>query len=464
MMLTVARKELTEMLRDGRFRATAGIFLALLLGALWAGWKTYSDVNREHQLAQKATRQDWLTQGVKNPHSAAHYGVYAFKPKLPLSLVDQGTDPYTGVAVWLEAHKQDDFQYRPVQDANSLQRFGNLSAAWALQVLLPLLIALLTFSAFAGEREQGTLRQLLSLGVRRETLGTGKAMGVAAALALLLVPAAIAGAALLVFTEASDAGSTLGRILLLSASYLLYFGAFVALALGISARSRSPRAALLWVLGFWIVNCLIAPRAVVDLAKRIDPTPSSFTFTTSIQRDLAHDGDMEQFKRDVLKKYGVDSTDKLPVNYTGLTLEKNEENGAVVFDRHYNDLWDRFGRQSRTQQRASIAAPLLAVRSLSMALAGTDFDQHRHFATAAETYRRFFVGKLNGDVAAHPVNRGSPYTRGSDLWAQIPAFHYEAPGLSHILRQQAWSIGILVLWCAAAMVFAAASVRKIQPE
>jgi ABC-2 type transport system permease protein len=464
MTLTIARKELTELVRDGRFRLTAGIVLALILGALWTGWKNYSDVSRDQQLAQKETRQDWLTQGVKNPHSAAHYGVYAFKPKLPLSFIDQGTDPYTGVAVWLEAHKQDDFQYRPAQDANSLQRFGNLSAAAVLQILVPLLITLLTFSAFAGERETGTMRQLLSLGVRRDVLGYGKAMGIAAALALLLVPAALAGSALLVFTETSDSASTLGRIAVLAGSYLLYFGAFTALALAISARARTSRIALLCVLALWIVNCLIAPRAAVDLAKRIDPTPSSFTFTQDLQRDLAHDGDMDQFKRDVLKKYGVDSVEKLPVSYRGLSLAKGEENGAIVFDRHYNDLWDRFERQNRTQQRTSIAAPLLAVRSLSMALAGTDFDQHRHFATAAESYRRFFISRINEDITANDVKLSSVYTRGNDLWAKIPEFHYEAPDLAHVLGQQVWSLAILVLWCAGAIAFAVFSVRRIQPE
>jgi ABC-2 type transport system permease protein len=50
-------------------------------------------VSAQHELARRATREQWLHQGVKNPHSAAHYGVYAFKPKMPLSLVDQGVDP-----------------------------------------------------------------------------------------------------------------------------------------------------------------------------------------------------------------------------------------------------------------------------------------------------------------------------------------------------------------------------------
>ena len=73
--------------------------------------------------------QQWLGQTKKNPHSAAHYGVYAFKPKSPLAIVDTGIDPYMGVAVWLEAHKQNEFKYRPAQDRTAVGRFGEMTAA-----------------------------------------------------------------------------------------------------------------------------------------------------------------------------------------------------------------------------------------------------------------------------------------------------------------------------------------------
>jgi ABC-2 type transport system permease protein len=83
MVLRIARKELTEILRDGRFRWLAGLVLALSVTSLAAGWKHFSEVDRQHQEAQQATRADWLAQPAKNPHSAAHYGMYAFKPKQP---------------------------------------------------------------------------------------------------------------------------------------------------------------------------------------------------------------------------------------------------------------------------------------------------------------------------------------------------------------------------------------------
>ena len=186
MIARIARKEWLDLARDGRFRTTAAIVMVLLVAALAAGWRHHSEVRRQHDSAARATRTQWLNQGSKNPHSAAHYGVYAFKPRTQLSMVDSGVDPYLGVAAWLEAHKQNEFKYRPAQDRTALQRFGEMTAAEVLQLLVPLLIVLLTFGAFAAERESGTLRQLASLGVPLQRLAAGKALGIGAALAAVL--------------------------------------------------------------------------------------------------------------------------------------------------------------------------------------------------------------------------------------------------------------------------------------
>lgn len=96
-----------------------------------------------------------------------------------------GFDDYLGVAVYIEGHQQNPFSYRPAADTTGLQDFGTLTAATLLQGLLPLVIVLLACGAFAAEREQGTLRQLLSLGTPAWALFWGKAAGLAAGLAVL---------------------------------------------------------------------------------------------------------------------------------------------------------------------------------------------------------------------------------------------------------------------------------------
>ncbi|MEZ5287944.1 MAG: ABC transporter permease subunit [Vicinamibacterales bacterium] len=260
MVWRIARKELTDLSRDGRVRVLAGLVLLVSLVSLAAGWKSYRDISAQHRTAQAATRSQWLEQPEKNPHSAAHYGVYAFKPQSPLAIVDTGIDPYVGVAVWLEAHKQNEMKYRPAQDRTAVQRFGDLGGAEVLQVLLPLFIVLMSFAAFSGEREQGTLRQLLSVGARPRDLALGKALGLAAGLGMVLLPATLlAAAALALSTREGLLADDPQRVAALAGSYVAYYGILIAVALVVSAWARSSRLALVVLLTFWFANSLVAP-------------------------------------------------------------------------------------------------------------------------------------------------------------------------------------------------------------
>src|SRR5688572_20982430 len=203
MITIIARKEFAELLREGRFRWAAGIILALLAVAALAGAHYQRDLVAQQLTAQSAEQSRWYNQGAKNPHSAAHYGLYAFKPRLAPAFLDPGVEPYTGVATWIEAHKQNEMLFRPAQDATLAQRFGDLTVALVFQVMLPLVVVLLAFNAFVGERERGTLRSLLALGLRPRDLVLGKLIGFAGALALILVPALGLGAAALALTGPS---------------------------------------------------------------------------------------------------------------------------------------------------------------------------------------------------------------------------------------------------------------------
>ena len=366
MIKHIARKEFTDVVRDGRFRWCAALVGALLLVSLGHGWVQARRSQAELAAAQAVARDHWESQGEKNPHSAAHYGIYAFKPRLALSFVDEGVDPYTGTSVWLEAHRQNDFFLRPAQDATAAQRIGALTAAQVLQHLVPLLIILLTFGALAGEREQGTLRQILATGVGRSDLAVGKALGVAGALALLLVPAAVAGAAAIVVSSPGPAASALARGAVLSGIYLAYFAVFVGLSLAVSARVRSARNALVVLLAVWVVNGLVAPRAAVDLSKWIHPTPSALEFARTLQDEMA--AGVEGIERPdraaltgrLLAEHGVEH---LPVNEVGVYLQESEEFGNRIFDRNYGALWDARSnarawctRRSRRRRRCSPCA------------------------------------------------------------------------------------------------------------
>ena len=467
MIRHIVRKEFTDLLRDGRFRWCAAIVGVLLLVSLGSGLVETRRAEAAHSAARETAREHWESQGEKNPHSAAHYGIYAFKPRLPLSFLDQGVDPYTGTSVWLEAHRQNDFLMRPAQDATAGQRLGALTAAQVLQYLVPLLIILLGFGALAGEREQGTLRQLLATGISRRDLALGKALGVAGALALLLIPAAIVGSAAITIGSPGPAATPFARGTVLAAGYLAYFGVFVALSLAVSAWVRSARTALVALLGIWVLNGLVAPRVAVDLSKWLHPTPSAVEFARTMEREIRSGvpgierPDRGETTARLLAEHGVETVGDLPVNVIGVYLQESEEFANRIFDRNYGALWNRFEQQGLVHEALSVAAPLLAVRTLSMGLAGTDVEQHRHFATAAEGYRRDLMRRMNGDLAENS-RTGETYIATADSWAEVPPFHYDAPSLGWVLQNRTLSLAMLGLWLVVAFLAAGSLVRRAE--
>lgn len=455
MITVIARKEALEVIRDGRFRWAAISVLMLLVVTLLSGWAHYGRVAQERADATATERTVWTTQKDKNPHSASHYGKWAFKPMTPLSMLDHGVTTYTGTALFLEAHWAHEATYRPVDDATGVARLGELTAAVVLQWLIPLLIIFLTFDAFAGERQRGTLRQLMSLGVAPRALTLGKALGLAAPLGVVLVPASAIGAAALLLGPSADWSAwSLPRLGGLTVVYLVYFFVFIGLSLVVSMLARAPRTALLLLLAFWFGNAFIAPRIATDVANAVHPGPDPAAFAIKRRQvfeesfgGFAERG--EAITERLMQESGVETPGELPVNVIAVGLFETEILESTAYRALYAELESARAAQDRVVQAGGLLAPLLAARSLSMALAGTDYAHHRHFAESAEDYRHDYVQMLNRDLMANarPGDQfDGEYTVGGEFWESIPAFSYEAPKLGWAIQHQVPALFMLAIW------------------
>ena len=459
MTFSIARKEFQDTWRDGRFRWAAAIVLVLLGVAFLLARQQVEHQRTEREGAAKMERDNWLNQGKKNAHAAAHYGVYVFKPVAPLSVFDRGLQPFVGNTVYLEAHRQNQAAFLPAQDATSMRRFGDLTAAACLQLLVPLLIILLAFGTLAGERESGTLRQVLSLGVRPTSLVFGKTLGLGGALALLLLPVAAGGIYALSGISGVDAAGeeSVLRLCLMACAYLLYLGAILVICITVSALAPTSRSALSILLVFWAANAVLAPRLASDLAQGLLPTPKLADLDADLlearkQALNSHNPNSEAMKEFVEKNR--DASGKLPANFRVLLMQESERQTNLVYEKHFGGIWDLMEDQDKVVTWAGLAAPLLGLRSASVALAGTDFTHHRHFSIAAEEHRREFIRMLNNSQGAS----------GRELWEKLPPFRYQPPSLSQAVSTAMPGLIILCLWLAggcAALYFAS---RRLKPS
>lgn len=481
MIWRVARKELTEISRDGRFLWTCLIVLALLVTAMGVGASRYEDDRALREAATLEVREQWLKQGDKGPHTAGHYGVYAFKPATPLALFDPGINDYTGTIQYLEAHKENQASYKPAADANALQRFGDLSGAMVLQMLLPLLIILLCFSMISGEREDGTLRQLLSIGATPDKLVWGKATGVALALGSVLLPAIVIGgviaSTLVADADPHDMIDFPGKLVVMTLAYTMFFAVFVFISMAVSIKARSSRAALTMLIGFWIVAGLLLPRVAADVGRNIYPTPSASEVAAAIERGRAagpraHEPNHPNhiaFREKILKQYKVDTVEELPVSFLGLALQTDEELGFKVYDAAYGGLRRIYKQQDTLQHAFGFVSPFIAIRALSATLSGTDVDFANDFSEAGETYRRRMVWTLNQDLIKNTRGMSTydaewGYKAGGDLWEKVPPFDFDAPGLATILSRNIIPIVALLFWFVGSIVVLWLAVRTMKVE
>lgn len=450
----IARFEITTQIRDGRVRIAAVLMAVLCLTAVLVGWKRHYDGLRTIAAAQATTHEQFVTQGKKNPHSGAHFGVYAFRPEGPLSFFDPGIDETTGIAIFVEPHAPSRFRDPPLADKTALARFGSLTAGELLCTLFPLLILFIASPTIARERERGTLRLLLAQNVSKGELLIGKALGCAGVLATTLVPAALAtsAAALLLSVPLPFARAALSLT-----GWALYFTLFLIIALSISAHAKTVRAALTTGISLWALLVVLLPRLANTVAANQVQTPSAYAFqkqldaTTWANDFAAWDVKEEQLKAKQRIEHKVSRDVDLPINIAGLVLKQQEDEDAPVYARAYGELFSRFADQERIRSLFSLLAPSIAARQISMAAAGTNLSHRIDFWWAVERYRLQMVRIINDFITYHSrTPDGYSFKADREIWDQVPHFVYATPPAARAAEQSTSSVLVLLLWLVAA--------------
>ena len=457
----IARKELEDLWADRRWRTLAVLCLVLAFAALLQGAISAQRQHEHLHASERSDRKVWTGQGNKNPHAAAHFGQYAFKPVGVLALADPGIDAHAGRAVWLEAHKQNNMQFRPARDADLSERVGRLSLVFVWQAVLPLLALMLGHATISVERTQGTLRQVLALGVQPWQLVAGKVLAQALVVASLLALSCLALAGLALVAEASHGQAAGGadlhwRVAGMAAAYLPYLLGFVLLGAAAAAAIANDRAALLGLVAFWLLNTFIAPRLASEWVERQQPLPKAQAFQEAMTADkraqFGHDEKhpaFQAFKQRVLSQYQVQRVEDLPVSFRGLALREDDEAGYRIYDRHFGRLQGQIEEQDRQRAMAGWLFPLLALQPVSMAMAGTDNRHHHHFVMAAEAHRRVIQTAASDDLIRNARNGDAGYVAPPTLWQAIPALQYLPPSASWAMSGQALNLVRLWAWCGA---------------
>ncbi|MGB5818447.1 MAG: ABC transporter permease subunit, partial [Saonia sp.] len=250
-----------------------GIFMLLTAYAAISGINNYAEQNTIRLEHQQKARQSWEANPDKHPHRMAHFGTFAFRMKQPLSMFDYGIESFTGNAVFLEAHRQNSVNFSDAGFSTGTLRFGELSMAMLLQLVLPLILFFLGFSVVVSERENGTLKILLSQGAHWKEILLGKSLGLFILALLFFAPIVLVTIFFLLFGESmTNPVDSWQRFLLLFFGYALFLLILCFMTIVVSTTSSSSKNALLTLLGIWLFMVVLVPKTSQAIGNAIYPT------------------------------------------------------------------------------------------------------------------------------------------------------------------------------------------------
>jgi ABC-2 type transport system permease protein len=436
-----------------------GLVAALLVYATVTGVMTYHRQTETRVQFQKEVRKHWEEAPDKHPHRMAHYGYIAFRAKHPLSIFDFGVESYTGNAVFLEAHKQNSVNFSEASFSTGLLRFGEMSMATVLQVLVPLVIFFLGFGLVATDRENGTLKLLLSQGASWKEIIVGRSLGLMTVAGFFLLPAFLLLLLGLIFSDTALAMDEVIRLLILLLTYTLYFAIISTVAVVVSAIAQKAKVALVGLIGIWLLFAVILPRTTQAVGTYLYPSPSRIAFETEVEKDILKLGDShnpndpyyKSLKDSVLKANNVASVEQLPFNYSGFQMREGERLSSEVYSRHQKQLLTIYRQQNNVSRISAFINPFAAVKNLSMAMSGTDFHSYVRFGEQTEVYRYKLAQHMNELQIKLVSNKklaatDKPYSISSEHWKAFPDFQYVGLNSAHVAGDEALCFVALLCW------------------
>jgi len=128
-------------------------------------------------------------------------------------------------------------------------------------------------------------------------------------------------------------------------------------------------------------------------------------------------------------------------------MQANEDYAQMVYDTYAAKTDSIIRLQNNITRYAACLNPYLAIRSISMALCGTDYDHQWHFDKAARQYRNTFIRCLNNELA-YGGSKTDDATWKVDprFYSTLPAFRYQPLTTANVLYSQRLLLLSLLLW------------------
>jgi len=140
-MWQIIKNEWRFLLRSRILLGLGIFFILILMLSVFLGSAQVNSQAEKLTDAKDHVRQKWVSIDEMNPHAAAHYGTYVFKPANLLSSLDEGVNSITGNVLRVEGHVQNEILHSEASQMQTISRFGKLKSSllrkeqWPLETI-----------------------------------------------------------------------------------------------------------------------------------------------------------------------------------------------------------------------------------------------------------------------------------------------------------------------------------------
>lgn len=464
----IFKNEWHFLLRNKALILVSIVFIIVLIMAVILGNIQTKNQNQAYQEAQDHLRSQWENIDAMNPHSAAHYGTYVFKPTNLLSSLDEGVNSVTGNVLRVEGHVQNEIVHSEASQMQTVSKFGKLKSSLLLQYIIPLLLIFLAFNSVSQEKQSGRLKLLVLQGAQVKTILWAKILSVWLYGLLLLSLVVI----VYMFLNLQNLNADLlARSFLFFITYTLYYFVITGLTVFFSARWHNATVALTTMIGLWILWTVFLPNIFMSTAENFHELPSRNEFQSAMKEDRSkgldgHNPSDERSKdleERTLKQYGVDSLSQLPINFDGLVMQADEEYGNQVWDKHFGNLRTVLTKQKQSYQLAGVINPFIALQNASMGFTASDNLHHQEFLLQVEHYRRDFIKTLNDKHAYGGSKTGDwAWKADNDFYKSVQDFSYQPTAIKNTVSHYLPDLLLLFVWSLFVVILISVSSKKVE--
>ena len=448
-MKTIIKKELLDHLQSIQFSVLVVFSIVLFLANGIIFVKKYDEQNSWYN--------EQITILYQQPSTM---GTMLFEKPNSLAFMAEGGDKYRPAGYHLYPKGRLSAMHGKVRNFK-MPDIPELDWAFIIKIVFTLYVLLLGYSAISGEKEQGTLRLILSNSHGRIKFLVSKYIAIILTMSIpLLIGVLISIIILGISIPQVLSLDNLLRILLTLISALAYLSIFMFLSLLISSMVHQSSLVLLILLAVWILFAIIIPNVPSILSEEFSKVPSEYETANQIGPLIQKQIWERITKIRAQVDQGKIKTEEELKRLTDEAFEQGQQDLAKHY-KSYNDAMKQRAMMARNLARTS---PTALFEFASESIAQTGLIQEEHFEKNAHNYSNIYddyilkkVGKVVGtspwsfsiniELNGKLIYIGSPQPEeynGDKL--DFPRFEESKPSIVSSLKNALLDIAGLTLW------------------